>query len=431
MICSRCVKPDQLKKFIDIQGQQYCCQYCHKVGVTVENKFLFDYILDLVDKNVASEEDLTHYELGLIYECGADFVDVQSIDIILSEWFDLGDDPYFDDLLEYVPEHYLKNDQGNERHYFSDEGNLELNWYEEKWEKFTQGVKHTHRFFNPNAKSFLDSVFSLLWTNNYELKPEVVRSIVQGEEIYRARTVVDRKAAKKIKDNPHSELGLAPKSKTSNQRMTPSGIPALYCALERETCLSEIRSITGDLVVSGAMTPINQLKLLDLTKMDLVEPPKLTLFDDGFRDSLHLKTFLKSLVKKLSKPKVRNDELSYLSTQIVFEYLRLKFGQLVDGLVIPSVQTGEIGTNVVLFPESCVISAQQYIPLDEFEQTLGANPLAASEDPFSEQEKLMFVANSLRYHRVTAIETRSKEYDQIHDLFMSDLTRKQPGLPPL
>ncbi|MNG14439.1 hypothetical protein D3C84_981900 [compost metagenome] len=53
----------------------------------------------------------------------------------------------------------------------------------------------------------------------------------------------------------------------------------------------------------------------------------------------------------MSRPKARNDELRYLSTQVVFEYLRLRFGKSVDGLVFPSVQTGEAGTNVVLFPE--------------------------------------------------------------------------------
>lgn len=428
MICSRCVKPEQLKQFIDGRGLQHICQYCETVATAVEKKLLFDHVLDLVDKNVATEEDLTSYELGLIYECGSDFVAVQSIDIVLSEWFDLGDDPYFDDLMAHVSGPYLKNQQGHERHFFFDDGDLEQNLYEAKWEEFIQGIRHAHRFFNPNTKGFLDSVFSLLRADNGELKPDVVRIIPKGEELYRARTVADRNAAQKIQDSPHTELGPTPKDKASSQRMTPNGISALYCALERETCLSEIRSITGDVVVSGALTPINHLKLLDLTKLELVEPPKLTLFDDGFRDRLHLKTFLKSLVKKMSKPKGRNDELSYLSTQVVFEYLRLQFGKQVDGLVFPSVQTGEVGTNVILFPEACIVSAKRFFPPDEFEQAMGADPLARP-NPFDEGEKLVFIANSLRYHRVTAIETKADEHDRIDDLFMSDLVRQRLGLP--
>jgi len=365
----------------------------------------------LVDKNVATEEDLTDYELGLIYECGSDHIAVDGIDIVLSEWFELGNEVYFDDLMAYLPELYQKTNDGRDRHYYSDGGDLELNIYEDKWEKFISDIKHTHRFFNPNASSFLDSVFSMLTGVDLKLKPDVVRSIPRGELLYRARTAQTFDAAEEIMRSPHTKLGATPKDKASSQRMTPNGISALYCALERETCLSEIRSITGDNVVSGAITPTTQLKLLDLTKLELVEPPKLTIFNDDYRDSLHLKTFIKSLVKKMSKPKGRNDDLSYLSTQVVFEYLRLKFGKEVDGLVFPSVQTGEVGTNVVLFPETSVISKEHYSP--------------DKQAAFHEDDKLAFVDKSLRFHQVTAIKTYAVEHDDIHDLFMSDLVRRR------
>lgn len=351
MICSGCVTPRLLKEVVWNRGQLGQCSYCRQVDLAVGRKIFFDHILELVEKNVATEEDLTPYELDLIYECGSDHITVDSIDIVLSEWFELCDEVYFDDLMAYLPKHYLKTAEGYDRHYYSDDGDFELNIYDDKWEEFIVGIRHTHRFFNPKAECFLDSVFSML-TEVDMLKPDVVRTINKGELLYKARTAQTFDAAKRIMGSPNTELGPAPKDKASSQRMTPNGISALYCALERETCLSEIRSITGDNVVSGAMTPTTQLKLLDLTKLELVEPPKLTIFNEGYRDSLHLKTFIKSLVKKMSKPKGRNDDLSYLSTQVVFEYLRLKFGKQVDGLVFPSVQTGEVGTNVVLFPEA-------------------------------------------------------------------------------
>ncbi|GAB2529689.1 RES family NAD+ phosphorylase [Simplicispira piscis] len=377
----------------------------------------FDHILELVDENVATEEDLTHYELGLIYECGYDQISLDSIDIVLAEWFELAKEVYFDDLMAYLPKPYLKTDDGRERHYYYDDGSLELNLYEAEWEKFVASIRHTHRFFNPGAKGFLDSVFSLLTDADKKLKPEVTRIIPRGNPLYRARTAQTYDAAKKIAASPHSELGPTPKDKASSQRMTPSGISALYFALDRETCLSEIRSITGDNVVSGAMTPTTELVLLDLTKLDFVEPIKLTIFNKGYREALHLKTFMKSLVKKMSKPRGRNDDLSYLSTQVLFEYLRLEFGKQVDGLVFPSVQTAEIGTNVVLFPEASVISEEHF-------QAEGKQP------KFREDEKLAFVDKSLRFHQVTAIKTDATEYDDIYGLFMSDQTRSRLGLPP-
>lgn len=127
----------------------------------------------------------------------------------------------------------------------------------------------------------------------------------------------------------------------------------------------------------------------------------------------------------MSRPKVRNDELSYLSTQVVFEYLRLRFGTYVDGLVFPSVQTGEAGINVVLFPEA---SRLCYVPPTDPDPADGPAPIAVPpENPFGPPATLAVVADSIRFHKVTAIETKAKEYKHIYGLFMSDLNRKRLG----
>jgi bacterioferritin-associated ferredoxin len=98
MICVDCVKPASLKKLIDTLGTEADCKYCASQARAIESNQLFAYVYERVAENVASKDDLSQYELGLLYECGSDFVDVQRIDIVLSEWLDLGDEPYFDDL---------------------------------------------------------------------------------------------------------------------------------------------------------------------------------------------------------------------------------------------------------------------------------------------------------------------------------------------
>jgi len=427
MICIDCASPEQLKKLISEHGTSHTCQYCGNDGVVVEHKFLFDYILERTVENTATEDDLSQYEYGMLFDCGSDDIPIASLDVVLAEWMNLGDEPYLDDLYEYAPKQLKINARGMGRHYFGDDGLLERNFYEEKWKNFIADIRHSHRFFNPNAKGFLDSVFTFLSGDCDVLKPECVRIIPKGVPLYRARSASTYEDVKKIADAPASQLGPTPKDRASSQRMTPNGISALYCALERETCLSEIRSITGDNVVSIAMTPTSQLMFLDLTKLDLVEPPKLSLLDKGCRDALHLKTFVSYLVKKMSKPKGRNDELSYLSTQVVFEYLRLRFGSQVNGLVFPSVQTGEQGTNVVLFPEAGVVSAKNYRKLSDYEIAETAEPdfEPEEEEPFEEGVKLYCLSGSLRFHKVKAIETNAYEYTKIGDLFMSDLNRNR------
>ncbi|CAB5625151.1 RES family NAD+ phosphorylase [Pseudomonas aeruginosa] len=431
MICIECVTPEPLKKLFDTHGQEGDCQYCQRHGKAIESRVLFEYVYDRVRENLAQRDDLSHFELGMLYECGSDKIAMAGIDEVLSERMKLGEERYFDLLVDGVPEEFVADDDGHEVHFFDDDGTLEKNVYDEEWDAFVSGVQYTHRFFNANAKEFLDSVFSPLVTNDDALKPEVIRTMVHGDLLYRARYVKEFGDADKIIKDPAGQFGPTPRFLASSQRMTPNGISALYCALERETCLSEIRSITGDNVVSAALTPVAELKLLDLTVLNRVEPPELSPLDVGYRKALHRKVFLGSLVKKMSRPKARNDELSYLSTQVVFEYLRLRFGEQVDGLVFPSVQTGEAGTNVVLFPEA---SRLAYIL-----------PAGAEKDRFSDEPapvqvpidkgsrlkpptKVMVVHDSVRFHKVTAIETRAREYHHICDLFMSDETRRRLNL---
>ncbi|MDN7894385.1 RES domain-containing protein [Burkholderia cepacia] len=423
MICVDCVKPIPLKKLITANGRSDTCQYCNQVGTVLEAKVAFDYIYNRVKENLATEGDLSDFEYGMLYEGGADDIPVETIDIVLGEWLELDDEPYLNDLCEGVPQEFKTNARGMETHFYRDDGLLERNFYEGKWSKFIEDISHTHRFFNPTARDFLAEVFSFLLTAENELKPECVRVFNQGEQLFRARNAGSPDEAKGMLENPASLFGPAPKRRASSQRMTPIGISALYCALDRETCLSEIRSITGDNVVSVALTPTTELKLLDLTKLNEVEPPQLTLLDEGYLDTRHLKTFITSLVKKMSRPKGRNDELRYLSTQVVFEYLRLHFGSQVDGLVFPSVQTGEAGTNVVLFPEASVISAKPYVTSDDAQEI---DDFKGNEN-LEPDARLAVIAGSIRFHKILAIETKAKEYVSLHHLYMDDLTRKQMG----
>ncbi|HBO0991760.1 TPA: RES family NAD+ phosphorylase [Pseudomonas aeruginosa] len=431
MICIECVTPEPLKQLFDTHGQEGDCQYCQRHGKAIESRVLFEYVYDRVRENLAQRDDLSHFELGMLYECGSDKIAMANIDEILSEWMRLGEERYFDLLVDGVPGEFTVDDDGHEVHFFDDDGTLEKNVYDEEWDAFVSGVQYTHRFFNANAKEFLDSVFSPLVSDEDALKSEVIRTMANGDMLYRARLAKDLDEAEQMVKNPAGQFGSTPRFLASSQRMTPNGISALYCALERETCLSEIRSITGDNVVSAALTPVAELKLLDLTVLNRMEPPELSRLDVGYRKALHRKVFLGSLVKKMSRPKARNDELSYLSTQVVFEYLRLRFGKQVDGLVFPSVQTGEAGTNVVLFPEA---SRLAYILPAGAEKDRYSDEPAPVQVPIDKGSRLkpptkvMVVHDLFRFHKITAIETRAREYHHSCDLFMSEETRRRLNL---
>ena len=424
MICIDCVSSEPLKRLFNTDWSEGDCSYCQRFGRIIPKSRLFDHIYRCVEENVATEDDLTSYELTMLYDCGSDIISISTLDLVLAEWFELDDEPYFDELYNAAPAGLGVDDEGRDIHFYYDNGTLEKNIYEDRWQNFVDDIHYQHRFFNAEARHFLESAFSLLLNRDNQLKEEVVRVMRPGEQLYRARGTRSIEETEEIICNPAGQFGLAPKHLTGNQRMTPSGISALYCALERETCLSEIRSITGDSVVSAALTPIDGLRLLDLTSLSCIALPKLMILDEGWREAHHLKAFLGSLVKKMSQPKARDNELSYLSTQVVFEYFRKRFGDFVDGLVLPSVQTGERGTNIVLFPEASRLSyvppAQDYQE-DELVQ-IAVPPVL--DNFFETPTKLEVVPGSFRFHKVVAIETKSIDYQSRYELYMSDTMRK-------
>lgn len=111
---------------------------------------------------MAAEDDLSSFEHASIYEIGSEDITVASYDIGLMEWFNLVNEVFFDDLCNDVPEDFKINSQGNETHFYDDDGLLERNFYKDRWAKFIDDIRHTHHFFNPNARGFLDAVFSFL-----------------------------------------------------------------------------------------------------------------------------------------------------------------------------------------------------------------------------------------------------------------------------
>ena len=413
MICVNCVAPKSLRKLFEKSHAIGECKYCGHKGAGMELRELFGYIYDRVRENVIRDIDLTDVEQGFIYFGKSDEILIGDVCNVLGDYFMLYNEPYFIDICAAVPAELQSDDRGeSDTNYCCDNGTLTLNYYERRWRDFVKNVRHKRRYFNKSAEDFLDDAFSVLVNDDKQLKSDVIRTIPHGDLLFRARYAQDETSAKEIANNLDLQFGPAPESLTGNQRMTPNGVSALYCALDPNTCLSEIRSITGDHVVTVALTPISELKLLDLTVLDQVEPPALTPLDEGFRNSWHRKAFLDSLVDKMSLPKARNDELSYLSTQVVFEYLKLRFGEYMDGLVFPSVQTGRKGTNVVIFPEASRVSSTPIADPD-------------SEDALSElPAKLRVLPDTLRFHKITSIETTSQVEKHFENLLTSDRNTK-------
>ncbi len=103
MICIECVTPESLKKLFDAHSQEAECKYCQRRGTAIKAQVLFEYVYARVSENIARKEDLSEYELSMMYGARVELFPIAEIDIVLSEWLDLGNESYFDDLRSGVP----------------------------------------------------------------------------------------------------------------------------------------------------------------------------------------------------------------------------------------------------------------------------------------------------------------------------------------
>lgn len=235
-------------------------------------------------ENVAVGDDLSHFELGMLYECGDDSIPIADIDSVLAEWFELAGEPYFNELCAGVPPELKTDNAGYERHFYRDDGTLEQNVYEARWDRFVEGVQcYKHRYFNAEATEFLDSIFSALVAGGDQLKAEVVRTIRPGDLLFRARQAQSQKQAER--NLQRSSPSVRTHAKTSGQQPANDSewhLCSLLCAgagdLPERDSLHHRRPGSQ----CRADTHQRELKLLDLTVLRRVEPPALTLLDEGF-----------------------------------------------------------------------------------------------------------------------------------------------------
>ncbi|WP_434726837.1 RES family NAD+ phosphorylase [Pseudomonas sp. Je.1.5.c] len=373
---------------------------------------VFEYLGERIKESYRVFEELSELERGMFFH-GSDKVPMVEYWQILQDDFEIGVDEFTENAIKHLEDELANDEHGNAQLWALDDGSLENNTYEEEWKKFVSDINHGYRYFNDGAREFLDSLFKFTCENG-KLKKELITTLDESNPLYRARKTSGFDSWKSFEDAPWTALGPAPAAKAGDQRMTPSGISAMYCALDRETCLSEIRSITGDTVISGAFKPVTSVSLLNLRKLEEMASFEEHPFDIGYARASHAYEFLKRLIFKLSKPRSSSDTLGYLSTQVVFEYLRIKFKDQVSGIIFPSVQTGLKGTNAVIFPESAVTAPHDY------ETPMGA---PTRHDPFFAKPipLLKFSKGSLVVHKIEAVITESKDYNDLLDYVVDNL----------
>jgi hypothetical protein len=244
---------------------------------------------------------------------------------------------------------------------------LHLTEVEYRWERFVQSLKHHTRYFNTSAKEFFDSLFDgLQEIHSRELplncqvsinqsissnKQVVVEYAPKSMPIFRARKIANNDEFKKIIGEPNVELSNPPDEFASEGRMNPKGISYFYGAVDRETCVAELRPSMGERVISGEFELTKKVALLDLTLLSTSYHKKMeSMFEDDYLEKRIARELLRQLERLIAQPVLEGDEFDYLPTQAMSEYLARHATPRIDGIVFKSVQR-QGGKNIVLFPD--------------------------------------------------------------------------------
>ncbi|GGK49374.1 RES family NAD+ phosphorylase [Aliivibrio fischeri] len=263
-----------------------------------------------------------------------------------------------EDVLELLPEKSTYDDfdecAHDESAHYIDSRNVDPEW-EAMWRNLETSIKSEARFFNQTATQVLDEVFN----NVGDLKTHVGSPAIVAagpkttiEYLYRARVHRDDFSLQKTLSSPDTELAPPPSYLASAGRMNPRGISCFYGAIEQSTAISEVRPFVGSYVVVGKFEIIRPLKLIDISALRDIRANG-SLFDSDYYRAEQQAIFLETLSNQISRPVQPHEaELEYLTTQLVAEYLGVKW----DGIIFSSSQTATPSKNIVLFQQASKVA---------------------------------------------------------------------------
>ena len=220
------------------------------------------------------------------------------------------------------------------------------------WQEFCSEIKYRDRFFPANTELILDGIFGDLDGLETVDSTSVIREVSPGDEtfqIWRARTAENVSELASILGSPVRELGPPPSTNAEAGRMNPKGISVFYAALDKRTCVAEVRPPVGSRVVYGKFDLIRPVRLLDLGALSKVYG-KASYFDPDYATIKGRAAFIRHLAEEISRPITpREVEREYLPTQFVASYLARNAKPPLDGIIFPSSQVVGEGENLVLF----------------------------------------------------------------------------------
>jgi hypothetical protein len=346
-ICRSCLTDVYIHHHIEATGEELQCKYCSKVTKTISLEELASRIEDAVEQHyylVCDESDDGYPVIDLLVKLlGVSEEIAGDLRSVLEDrnWTQ-------DDALEGSPMPF------DEDSYYDDLP-LEIGDTYHNWSEFEYSLREEARLFNNSAVIMLDNVFRGLNEHQTRKGDSVIRYAGPGTAMphfYRARYFERPEDVRAALARPDRRLGPPPPELAAGGRMNAFGISVFYGAVAAKTSLAEIRPPVGSDALVARFDVLRLLKLLDIEALRSVYAHGSKL-DPAYLELAKSASFLAYISRLMSIPVLpKQQEMGYVITQAIAEYLANRPGLDIDGLLYPSVQEGEHGTNVVLFHKS-------------------------------------------------------------------------------
>ena len=270
------------------------------------------------------------------------------------------------DIQQELEERYSDHDDIEETEFDSqshyEEQEADGDHWRRQWLDFERAIKTQTRFFGHHAEELLTNIFSKLQHVSAASHRPLVTDIGPGfpsAALYRARVFQSKAPLRAALCRPDRGLGPPPGHKAPAGRMNAHGISVFYGATESEVAIAEIRPPVGTRVAVARFEITRPLRILNLGNLASASAAG-SIFDEAFADLCQQAAFLRSLSKMLCAPVVPNDEdLEYLPTQAIADFLATERDPPLDGIAYPSTQIDGTGYNVVLFHKAARVEELQ------------------------------------------------------------------------
>lgn len=375
-ICSSCIGDDYLKAKVEREGVVGNCDYCNRGGPTIsigEFADLVHIVFDTYFERTSNEPEgvdaIAHNdpESGYSWEREGD-----TASDLIQDFARIDDEPANDIRMVLEDRHNSPDDWSEEQEYGDETCYIGKAIFAERfhfrWLEFERSLRTEARLFNKAARELFEEIFAGITQHVTRTGAPIVVAAGPGTSItdfFRARVFRPGRQVRDAIMHPDRDIGPPPLSCATPGRMNARGISVFYGATAPNVALNEVRPAVGSRVVIAKFQILRPLKLLAIKELESIYA-KGSMFDPEHLWRVERAKFLGRISYLMSAPVMPSDDgFDYIVTQAIAEYLANEAGADLDGVLFPSVQTGDTSLNVVLFHKASRV--QERIPLGEIE----------------------------------------------------------------